>query len=790
MKKISILLLIIFSFGFTFPQIDVNQLFSNHPEVVIKFQIQDRSQLELLTRLVSIDNVFENEVTAYTNREEFEHFLSLNIPFEIVERKVLTPEELNMLDFEEIEKVRNDWNYYPTYQGYLDMMAQFAIDYPQLCRVVEFGTSVQNRKLLACVISKNVNTREAEPQVFWTSSMHGDELTGYVLTLRFIDYLLTNYGTNARITHLLDNMEIWVNPLANPDGTFWSSGARRYNANSVDLNRNYKDWKFGDHPDGKAWQKETLAFMALQNEETFVLGANLHGGAEVCNYPWDNFCNRHADVDWWYMVCREYADTAKYYSPGTTYMRSNFCNSSPSPYSDWCYPGINCYPGICHGGDWYIISGSRQDYSNYFKFHREFTLELSNTKTPGGSQMPTFWNYNYRSLLNYTEQGLYGIHGVVTDACTGEPLYAKVFVNSHDKDNSFVMTDPRVGYYARPIQSGTYTLTFESEGYQSKTITGVSSQKNNTTILNVTLQGLQEPIPYVESQIVNFETETTMGDTTITIMNKGNGALNFTATIENAESKSWLSLANNAGILCKNEETDIILSYDFTSMDCDTYETNVLINVGDSVISIPVSILFTGCEVEEEIGIPFVSIDSINIETVALTGAYMFTLQNIGNKSFDYFLDLEPEACDAWLSLSHHFGNVAPEEQDEITLTYDFTPIAKGGEIYYAELNISVNDSIIRIPITIHLLPNNIIAQEIEDIIIYPNPTTGELSIVNCQLLIENVEIFDVMGKKLFEEKETLAVLRSYDLTVFPAGIYFVRISTEKGGVMKKIIKY
>jgi len=462
MKKIYLFILFLLACTVSLAQVNVN----SSTERIIKFKMQDKSQIEWLTRIMSIDNVSGNEVIAYTNEEEFEHFLTLNIPYEIVEKPVLTPEELNMLDFEAIKNVRTDWNFYPTYEAYVALMQQFAIDYPNLCRLVEFGSGVssQNRKLLACVISKNVSVREAEPQVFWTSSMHGDECTGYVLMLQYIEYLLSNYGSNERVTYLLDNMEIWINPLANPDGTYKTgngsvSGAVRYNANNVDLNRNYKDWIYGDHPDGKSWQKETLAFMALQDEETFVQSVNLHGGAEVVNFTWDNTCSLPADYEWWKLISKEYVDTV--HSIASSYMNGNFC--------DYCNPPW-CYPGVCNGASWYSVSGSRQDYANYYNHTREFCLEISNTKTPSASQLPTFWNRNYRSFLNFTQQALYGIHGVVTDVCSGEPIAAKIFVNSHDADNSFVMTDPRVGYYARPIKAGTYSVTYSAEGYVSQTV--------------------------------------------------------------------------------------------------------------------------------------------------------------------------------------------------------------------------------------------------------------------------------------------------------------------------------
>jgi len=70
---------------------------------------------------------------------------------------------------------------------------------------------------------------------------------------------------------------------------------------------------------------------------------------------------------------------------------------------------------------------------------------------------------------------------------------------------------------------------------------------------------------------------------------------------------------------------------------------------------------------------------------------------------------------------------------------------------------------------------------------IYPNPTTGELTIDNGQLTINNVEVFDIYGRKVVEP--SLMVLWSYDLTVLQSGIYFVRITTEQGVLVKKVVK-
>ena len=49
--------------------------------------------------------------------------------------------------------------------------------------------------------------------LFYILLQYGDELSGFVLSLRLIDYLLTNYGMNNRISNLINEIDIWINPL-------------------------------------------------------------------------------------------------------------------------------------------------------------------------------------------------------------------------------------------------------------------------------------------------------------------------------------------------------------------------------------------------------------------------------------------------------------------------------------------------------------------------------------------------------------------------------------------------
>ncbi len=443
-------------------------LSADYVETYFKFEINSKKELLKLTNIISIDNVQNNTVYAYANEMEFREFLNFGYSYEIL----TNPSKVREVKMATSKEQMRDWDSYPTYQTYLDLMYQFENEYSNLCVVENIGSSVEARDILFAKISDNVNTAEDEPEFIYTATMHGDELVGFVLMLRLIDHLLSNYGSVPQITNIIDNIEIRINPVSNPDGlyaggnhTVW--GATRYNANDVDLNRNFPDPQDGPHPDGNEWQPETLAMMDFADEHNFVLSSNLHSGAEVVNYPWDTWQQLHADDDWWQEVSHTYADAAQ--------------NNSPYGYMN----GFD--DGISNGYAWYQVNGGRQDFMNYFHGCREMTLELSNEKLLPEDELEDHWNYNSESLLLYLEECLYGIRGLVKDN-NNDPLAAVIHVIDHDFDNSEVFTDAEIGDYHRMLFPGTYDLQFLSLGYVPEIIENISISDNNIIIQDVILQ--------------------------------------------------------------------------------------------------------------------------------------------------------------------------------------------------------------------------------------------------------------------------------------------------------------
>ena len=458
---------------FSFAQsVNIDSIFQNSGEVYFSFQIDSKEDLNSISSIVSIDHGVElPNMFAYANKKEFSDFLELNIPFKIEPKPGSLFKDLNMLLSLE-EKQISDWDFYPSYEVYVEMMYAFETQYPDLCKVSSIGSSVDGRELLVAKITDSLNVSQNEPKILYTSSMHGDEISGFVLSIRLIDYLLSNYENDTRVAKILNNVELWINPLANPDGAYTNNNnsvynAQRYNANWVDLNRNYPDPEDGTHPDGNSYQPETVAFMSFADSVQFDISSNFHGGAEVANYPWDSWSNFPADYDWWLHVMDEYAAFAQENSDNGYF--TSFDN------------------GITNGYEWYEVNGGRQDYMNYFKHCREFTLEISSSKTPAGQDLPYYWEANYNSFLAYIEQGMYGLHGVITDSLTGEPLFAEVYINNHDTDSSEVYSRLPIGDYHRYLYSGNYSLTYSADGYISKTISSVAITNNETTILDVKL---------------------------------------------------------------------------------------------------------------------------------------------------------------------------------------------------------------------------------------------------------------------------------------------------------------
>jgi len=422
-----------------------------------------------LSRAVSISSVRDKIVEIVLSKLTVEWFIAQNFDYTLTEKD----DSKGIVSATDIPEAM-EWDTYPSYTQYVSIMQDFPVLYPGLCRLDTIGTSNYGKLVLALKISDNAGTDEDEPEVFFSSTIHGDETGGFIMMLRLANYLLENYNNDPELKILVDNLVIWINPLANPDGTYGTgdliSSPTRFNANGYDLNRNFPD------PEGPNTirQKETLDMEKFLRRHKFILSANFHSGAEVVNFPWDRWWRWHADNDWFYLISRKYADTAHLYSP----------------------PGYMTFldDGVTNGFDWYSIYGGRQDFVTYELQGREVTIELDDEYVTPAANLNSLWEYNRRSLTGFLQNALYGIHGSVSDINTGDPVAARIFIQNHDKDSSHIYSDTLTGSFTRLLSPGLWDLTVSASGYVDVLSEDIIVNEGQRTVISIQMTPFINPV--------------------------------------------------------------------------------------------------------------------------------------------------------------------------------------------------------------------------------------------------------------------------------------------------------
>jgi hypothetical protein len=148
---------------------------------------------------------------------------------------------------------------YEGFHTFAEMQAEVAAvaaARPDLVALSSIGTSYHGRRLWMAKVSDNVLADEDEPEVMFDGLHHGNERMGLEMTLAILHWLVDGYGSDPRITALVDGRETWIVFAVNPDGAAFDvldDGFRDWRKNrqpnrdgtvGTDLNRNY-DYRWG-----------------------------------------------------------------------------------------------------------------------------------------------------------------------------------------------------------------------------------------------------------------------------------------------------------------------------------------------------------------------------------------------------------------------------------------------------------------------------------------------------------------------------------------------------------------
>ncbi|MBR5084146.1 MAG: choice-of-anchor J domain-containing protein, partial [Prevotella sp.] len=144
------------------------------------------------------------------------------------------------------------WNKYPTYEVYTQLLQHFQDSFPNLCHIDTILDTTPHpdlhHSIFAIHISNTLGQTTTKPAFLYSSTIHGWEVVCYYTMLRLADYILNNATTDSAVQQLLDNVDLYICPLENPDGTYHLNNdlilkdgihSTYHNYNDVQLNRNY-----------------------------------------------------------------------------------------------------------------------------------------------------------------------------------------------------------------------------------------------------------------------------------------------------------------------------------------------------------------------------------------------------------------------------------------------------------------------------------------------------------------------------------------------------------------------
>ena len=268
---------------------------------------------------------------------------------------------------------------FDNYHFYADIETMLlAMESSGVAKVYDIGDSVESRDIWAIRISDNptVDEDEVEPSVLFVGCHHAREWISVEVPLYIAKYLTDNYATNPEIASLVDNQQIWIVPMLNPDGhEYCRTTNRGWRKNrrggyGVDLNRNY-GYMWGYDNEGSSGstsasdyrgpsafsepETQALRDLCLAHEFRSMITYHSYGGevAYPWGYIWDSPPDRCRD--------RHMSDV----------MRDLMNEVHGAGYTSDVYP--------------YLTNGDTTDWTYGIFRMPSITLELRPTGTSGGS---------------------------------------------------------------------------------------------------------------------------------------------------------------------------------------------------------------------------------------------------------------------------------------------------------------------------------------------------------------------------------------------------------------------
>lgn len=360
---------------------------------------------------------------------------------------------------------------YMDYEEVVGLLQWYEDSYPEICELHEAGTSHEGRTVWAAKVSDNVGDEEDEPSVMIMGLHHAREIMSTEIAMDVLEYLTAGYGGDPDVNEWVNELQIWVMPMVNPDGSaycwtedMWWTKNRRENYDGsygVNLDHNYPFlWGecFGSSSDpGSSGYRgteagsepEVQAVMNLAETVGFEAALSYHSFDELLIMPYGcrfwHTPDRYAVDEWGRRIAagirRE--DGGYGYDSGVWW---EVLYPTDGVETDWFYAmqGTFCWQIEVNAGSYYPPYSIRNQ-------------TVSRNRA------------GWMTLFDLILDGPM-VRGHIVDECTGEPLSAVYSFEEAVLENGETprTSDPVYGSFLYPAYPSSFHFLASAEGYADR----------------------------------------------------------------------------------------------------------------------------------------------------------------------------------------------------------------------------------------------------------------------------------------------------------------------------------
>ncbi|MES2990106.1 MAG: M14 family metallopeptidase [Pseudomonadota bacterium] len=155
------------------------------------------------------------------------------------------------------------------------LLFDYADAHPALVSVASIGKSFEGRDIWVATVTNTATGPDTDKPAFWADgNIHAAELTASTAVLYYLHQLVTGFGADDQVTHLLDTRVVYLCPRLNPDGAELALADRPRHIRSSTRRYPYDE----DHIEGL-----TVEDIDGDGRVLFMRIPDPHGGYKKCD---------------------------------------------------------------------------------------------------------------------------------------------------------------------------------------------------------------------------------------------------------------------------------------------------------------------------------------------------------------------------------------------------------------------------------------------------------------------------------------------------------------------------